>query len=66
MEEHGGLIQGAYADAKVAMPGFSAMSRDQTLAAIGAYPGDPEDEAFVLLRDTLKSLDPERISDTWI
>ncbi|MEC9073446.1 MAG: hypothetical protein VX938_13730, partial [Myxococcota bacterium] len=66
MEVHGALIQGAYADASVDMPDFASMSRDQTLAAIAAYPGDPGSEVFVLLRDTLKSLNPELIPDTWI
>ena len=42
------------------------MSRAETLAAIEAYPGDPSGDAFVLLRDTLKALDPELIPDNWI
>ena len=65
MEGFGSKVRSGYQSARAEVPAYSGMGRAQVLAKIAAYPGDKGGEAFKLLTQYLRDLDPTVIPDAW-
>ncbi len=65
MESFGDKVRSGYQAARAEAPAYSGMGRAQALAKIAAYPGDKNGEAFRLLTQYLRDLDPAVIPDAW-
>ncbi|HEY8144955.1 MAG TPA: DUF4157 domain-containing protein [Kofleriaceae bacterium] len=65
MESYGDKVRSGYQSARSEAPAYSGMGRAQVLAKIAAYPGDKGGEAFKLLTQYLRDLDPAVIPDAW-
>lgn len=65
MEGFGDKVRSGYQSVRAEVPAYSGMGRAQVLAKIAAYPGDKGGEAFKLLTQYLRDLDPAVIPDAW-
>ncbi len=65
MEGFGDKVRSGYQAARAEAPAYAGMGRAQVLAKIAAYPGDKGGEAFKLLTQYLRDLDPAVIPDAW-
>ncbi|HEU5055486.1 MAG TPA: DUF4157 domain-containing protein [Kofleriaceae bacterium] len=65
MDTFGDRVRAGYQSARAETPAYATLGRAQALAKIAAYPGDKGGEAFKLLTQYLRDLDPTVIPDAW-
>lgn len=65
METFGDRVRAGYRSANADTPSYQSLGRATALAKIDAYPGDKSGDAYKLLTQYLKDLDPAVIPEEW-
>ncbi len=65
MDGFGDKVRSGYQSARAQSPAYAGMTRSEVLAKINSYPGDKDGEAYKLLVQYLRDLDPAVIPDDW-